>query len=467
MLSRSSVFFLTITAFSVVGKPFSVEAFKHSQIVSPEFQRRAQTLDEVTNNDMLDEDHLDEDHLDADHIDEDHIDEEYHREDKPWGEVIVASILINLASLVGLFFLVGSFAAEKYLKPGVAREKEPRKWNFTDNMIPSFACGALLATAIFLIIPESYNLISAYVEEDLAGEDDEHDAHRMLEEDDHEDHVDTDVPVAWRFGVSIIGGFLLPIVTSMIFPQKLEPESCELECEREEVAAPKLVDVELRKELTEASTSNKSEVVTDARRAEDSMTLQEPCENAGCDLCQYDEEAEMEPQVTVEGAEAPSKLTINYSLASSILLGDFFHNFTDGIFIGTAFMLCTHDLAIAISAATIYHELAQELADYFLLTKHCNLRPAMALTLNFVSGLSVLFGGLLILSVDMNSNTTGCLLAVGAGVYLHIAAVECLPRALSAQENTKDKLVSLISFVCGVIPIGLVLMTHGHCEVSH
>ena len=254
----------------------------------------------------------------------------------------------------------------------------------------------LLATSLFLILPESFNLISEYQADQAGG--DEHDSHRMLEDhEDHdkdaeEDHVDTDVPVAWRFGGSVIGGFLLSIVTSMIFPHEHDPEECE-KCERE-VAARKLVEVELRKELADASsTPNESEVVAfaDASVLSDSdpTATNEGCEDAGCD-CTDKEQAGLETQVTAEGAKAPLEpaTPINYSLASSVLLGDFFHNFTDGIFIGTAFTLCSRDLAIAVSAATVYHELAQELADYFLLTIHCNIRPFAALTLNFVSGLS-------------------------------------------------------------------------------
>jgi zinc transporter ZupT len=488
MLSRRTVFFLTLTAF-LVGASSNADASKDSQIGRLEFQRRAQTVDEVSQNNTLDEDHEDEDHLDEDHEDEDHEDEDHEDEDhdedhedhaddenKPWGEVIVAALLINLASLIGLVFIVGSFASKKFLKAGVASEKEPFKWNFTHNIIPSFACGALLATSLFLILPESFNLITDYVQDGAMEDEDEHDEHRMLEDhgDDHEDHVDTDVPVAWRLGVSVIGGFLLPIVTSMLFPhEQHESETCD-KCEQE-VASLKIVEADLRKELAEANTPNESKVMAVAsvvddtvRSDSDPMTMDEGCEDAGCDdgkhQCQDEGETGMDKE-----AKAPVELVtpINYSLASSVLLGDFFHNFTDGIFIGTAFMLCNRDLAITISIATVYHELAQELADYFLLTKHCNIQPAVALTLNFVSGLSVLFGALLILSVDVDSNTTGCLLAVGAGVYLYIAAAECLPRARSAQENTKDKLISLASFVFGVIPIGLVLLNHGHCEVSH
>jgi zinc transporter ZupT len=169
---------------------------------------------------------------------------------------------------------------------------------------------------------------------------------------------------------------------------------------------------------------------------------------------------------TKETEESPvgSPKKINWALASSVLIGDFFHNFTDGVLVGTAFMLCHRELAVTISAATVYHELAQEIADFFLLTKHCNIKVPLALFLNFVSGLSVLLGALIILSFDVTTNATGCILAIGSGVYIYIAAAECLPRARKAQETTGDKVVSVVSFIFGVIPIGLVLLNHGHCE---
>jgi hypothetical protein len=49
-------------------------------------------------------------------------------------------------------------------------------------------------------------------------------------------------------------------------------------------------------------------------------------------------------------------------------------------------------------------------------------------------------------------------------VYVYVAAAECLPRAKEAQTTTTDKFISLGCFVVGVIPIGLVLLNHGHCE---
>jgi len=59
-----------------------------------------------------------------------------------------------------------------------------------------------------------------------------------------------------------------------------------------------------------------------------------------------------------------AKNKYNYQLIGCIILGDFCHNFCDGIFVGNAFLFCERQVAYAIVAATLYHELAQEFADY-------------------------------------------------------------------------------------------------------
>ena len=46
--------------------------------------------------------------------------------------------------------------------------------------------------------------------------------------------------------------------------------------------------------------------------------------------------------------------------AFAICLGDFFHNFTDGVMIGTAFKLCSPAMAWGMVAASVGHEVAQE-----------------------------------------------------------------------------------------------------------
>ena len=75
-----------------------------------------------------------------------------------------------------------------------------------------------------------------------------------------------------------------------------------------------------------------------------------------------------------------------------------------------------------------------------------------------------MIGSLLVLAINVSNETTGCILAVGGGVYINIAAAECWPRAKESHNTIQDKIISLISFILGIIPIGLVLLNHDHCD---
>ena len=158
------------------------------------------------------------------------------------------------------------------------------------------------------------------------------------------------------------------------------------------------------------------------------------------------------------------KTSIDIPLALSILIGDALHNFCDGVFIGVAFSLCDASVAWTIMFVTLYHEIAQELADYFLLTKHAGLTPFRALLCNFLAGLSVLLGGLLVLAVDFTELSIGILLAMASGVYLNIAATECMPRVMHVVSTTGERLLLLVMFLVGAVPVGLTLINHSHCD---
>jgi len=156
---------------------------------------------------------------------------------------------------------------------------------------------------------------------------------------------------------------------------------------------------------------------------------------------------------------------VNYSLVLSILIGDGFHNFCDGIFVGVAFLLCSSATAFTIVGITLYHEIAQELADFFLLTRHAGLPVMTALIVNFCAGLAVVLGGVLVLAMEISNLAIGVILAFAAGVYLYIAASECVPRVSAVVQTNMDRLLSVFTFIIGTIPIGLALLKHSHCEV--
>jgi zinc transporter ZupT len=151
---------------------------------------------------------------------------------------------------------------------------------------------------------------------------------------------------------------------------------------------------------------------------------------------------------------------------SGVLLGDFMHNLVDGIIIGVGFSQCGKSFGWSITASTVYHELAQELSDYIVLTdpNQGGLKPVQALVFNFISGLSVMLGAIILLSMDtMENDAKAILLAYGGGVYIQIAAVECMPRMHDTAKTAKTRMLGMFFFLLGAMAIGLVLLDHEHC----
>jgi len=119
---------------------------------------------------------------------------------------------------------------------------------------------------------------------------------------------------------------------------------------------------------------------------------------------------------------------------------------------------------VTIAAATIAHEVPQEIADYFLMVQECNMTPLFALAMNFLVGMSIMLGGIIVLAIpELSQTIIGVILALGGGVYIYIAIFECYVRAEKYQTTLSKKLGGFLGFLLGAIPIGLVLLNHEHC----
>jgi len=152
-------------------------------------------------------------------------------------------------------------------------------------------------------------------------------------------------------------------------------------------------------------------------------------------------------------------------LIGAVAIGDFFHNLCDGFFLGVAFKGCGNKFGWGVALASVLHELPQELADYAVLTgSGVGMTPARALLVNFLSGLSVMLGVVIINVTEVDNGVVGLLLAFGGGVYLHIAASECMPKVYQLKLSAKTHLLCLLAFVLGATFIGLILLDHKHCE---
>lgn len=370
--------------------------------------------------------------------DDDHDDGhgDHSDEDKPWGTVIGASFIINVTTLSGIF-LVGGHWFRNFLCPTWNPDKAVgRLW--ANVIIPMFACGTLLATTFFLLLPEALVMIAS----EFSGDHDDH-GHRMLEEhDDHDDHG-IEPAATWRWGASIMGGFLFPVALHAFFPNNHPVEHSHTHEEEESAEkAPAPVEESADPEAgaddagsVEKPISDKTEEASDADKSDDDgyVTL------CGCLRLK------------------------NLSLFISMNLGEMLHNFTDGIFVGAAYIGCGPALGNSVVLATVLHEIPNQLAGYLVMVNQNGIDPIVALGLNFLFGLSVLVGALVVLSLDIGNNAIGCIFAIGGGVFLHVAISEMLGTSERNVMRKQHWLWVLLSFVVGAIVIGLVLINHEHC----
>ena len=417
-----------------------------------------------------------------------HDDGEHAGESKPWGEVIAASLLIQMATFSGLL-LMGFVSGFQKLNKTSPTRNQSFWYCFHHQILPAFASGALLATAVFLLIPESFELFEGVLGSEEAHTEHERRLRRSLQSNEtitseHDEESNTESQVAWRVGTSLLGGFIIPIMLGIFFPQHEESDldgaqilesqrplasneskplaSNELEGSEQPLVSNKSEGSELDVDADFSNTENIRKSLNLDQDADGSI-------HGHAGKQEYKTSSEGENTANArksESVDVASKLPrpINLRLAATITIGDFCHNFCDGIFLGTAFLLCSNSIAWTITFTTIYHEIAQEIADFFLLTNHCGLSTPQALVANFLAGCSVMLGGLIVLGFTLTDSAVGSILGISAGVYIYIAASECIPRIQASRRQRSDTLVFLVCFVSGAVPIGLVLLKHGHCE---
>eukprot|EP00746_Dinoflagellata_sp_MGD_P140735 gnl/MRDRNA2_/MRDRNA2_73939_c0_seq3.p1 gnl/MRDRNA2_/MRDRNA2_73939_c0~~gnl/MRDRNA2_/MRDRNA2_73939_c0_seq3.p1 ORF type:complete len:483 (-),score=103.97 gnl/MRDRNA2_/MRDRNA2_73939_c0_seq3:294-1742(-) len=222
-----------------------------------------------------------------------------------------------------------------------------------------------------------------------------------------------EVEVIWRWGTVILAGFLFPTITQLLSEKSMKTQK-----------------VYQEKPGKQADEEQEAEVVP-TKQADETL---------------------IQPQVS------------RVRLISGILIGDFMHNLCDGFFVGAAFQGCGESFGWKVAAGTIAHELAQELSDYAVLTgPDAQMRPGVALALNFISGTGVLLGVICILSADVADADIGLLLAFGGGIYLHIAFTECMPKLYDMKISLLVRAASTLMFMLGAMAIGFVLLDHEHC----
>ena len=385
-----------------------------------------------------------------------------------WGEAMAGAIIVNLTTLFGVFMV-------PVVLWGTGKDFKLYSKAATNNKLTvslsAFAAGAILSSALFLLLPEAISLLSAGMPKTEEGEDahaghddhrfrllatngtgthDDHDEHAGESADEHAGHTEipTNVVVVW--GVSILAGFVFAYMADLC-------------CH---VGFPNLADANAKDEKTPSvEGSVVGSVVVPAGSddgADDAIVVAEEGLKLGATpVPQGGFGAGFEAGTSADMLE-PDFQARN-RLICSVLIGDFCHNICDGFFIGSAFLNCP-SMGWGIVLATVAHELPQELSDFYLLTSYGALPVWKALLYNFLSGTSVLIGAIIVLSANVSDTVLGVLLALGGGVYLQVGASECMVRAARLSVTVAERLIMTALFTVGAVLIGLVLLNHNHCE---
>jgi zinc and cadmium transporter len=116
----------------------------------------------------------------------------------------------------------------------------------------------------------------------------------------------------------------------------------------------------------------------------------------------------------------------------ALLAADALHNIGDGMAIAAAFLV-SRRIGLVTSIAVIVHEVPEEIADYTLLRSAGLARTPAVLALAAVQ-LTAAIGaaGTLVASAQITA-AAPVLLAVAAGTFVHIAAIDLAPELIRAR----------------------------------
>ena len=112
--------------------------------------------------------------------------------------------------------------------------------------------------------------------------------------------------------------------------------------------------------------------------------------------------------------------------APMVIIGDAFHNFLDGVIIGTA-VRTSIPLGVSTALAVATHEIPQEVGDMAILL-HAGYSRRKALILNLVSGASAVLGAIVaVMALDWVPQITQYVLSIAAAGFLYIAMADLIP----------------------------------------
>ncbi|MBU2523504.1 MAG: ZIP family metal transporter [Nanoarchaeota archaeon] len=140
-----------------------------------------------------------------------------------------------------------------------------------------------------------------------------------------------------------------------------------------------------------------------------------------------------------------------HTFAYMNLIGDFIHNFIDGLIVASTFII-NIPLGISTTVALALHEIPQEIGDFGVLL-YGGFSKSRALLMNLLTGLSCVLGGIVGYFFSRYFESfSSLLLPIAAGGFIYIAASDLIPEIRKERNMTK----TMINF--GIFLLGILIM---------
>jgi len=336
-----------------------------------------------------------------------------------WGYGFLCVTLINLCSLMGLFFM-----------PLMRRSF----YHLLLMFMVALAVGTLAGSSLLFLIPEAFDL-------------------------KHEGHISESY--IWKSTIIMAGiymFFLTERIIKLVMTYRLSPK------EQEET----LDKIEHDENLAISSVK-----LREVHREESMNMSFKPPPESSTYLSEQDAKAGLMQANGAHNVAVPDVKVANghktlpghghshhhqpiKTVAWMVIVGDGLHNFIDGLSIGAAFAQSTLS-GISISLAVICEELPHELGDFAILL-NSGMSMKKALLFNFLSACMCYFGLTFGILVGEFTGGSQWIFALAGGMFLYISLVDMLPEVNAAAEedvrNGKDVKLSLkIFFIqnCGLL----------------
>lgn len=157
------------------------------------------------------------------------------------------------------------------------------------------------------------------------------------------------------------------------------------------------------------------------------------------------------------GEKEITKETKIASVAWMVIVGDGFHNFSDGLAVGAAFSASLSS-GISTAIAVFCHELPHELGDFAILIKS-GMTVRQAIVYNLVSAVLAYFG--LVIGIFAGASELGrhFILSITAGMFLYVSLADMLPELTHQDIPASSRCATFICQHLGVLTgIGIMLV---------